>query len=262
MSLRPITLRGVASLVIGFGWASLAGFAAGMELAHARLEAVLKSRVSEGRVDYAGLKSHPTELDRYLESLAQTDRAEFNAWPEADRLAFLINAYNAYTLRLIRDHYPLRSIRDIGNLLKGPWDQPVVRIYGETLSLDALEHQVIRRDYREPRIHFALVCAAKGCPPLRAEAYVGARLETQLNDQTRAFLADSSKNRVEVATKTVFLSPIFKWYQEDFDRHAGSVLAALKPHWPELPATTDGFRIRYTEYDWTLNDRPSGRTSP
>ena len=262
MSQIPIKLRIVASLVIGLTWASLAGFAAGMDLTHGQLDAVLKSRVSEGRVDYSGLKSQPAELDRYLDSLAQTSWSEFKDWQASDRLAFLLNAYNAYTLRLIRDHYPLTSIRDIGNLLKGPWDQPVVRIYGETLSLDTLEHQLIRRNYREPRIHFALVCAAKGCPPLRAEAFVGARLEAQLNEQSQAFLRDTSKNRIEVEAKTIFLSPIFKWYQEDFDRHAGSVLAALKPHWPELPTVTDGFRIRFTEYDWTLNDRPSGHTSP
>lgn len=257
---RPIHRLGVLLRIACV--VSSAAVAAPFDPGHPLWDATLKRHVRADRVDYAALKAEPGPLNAYLAQVSAVASEEFSRWSEPDRIAFLSNAYNAYTVRLIIDHYPVKSIREIGSLLKGPWEQRVVQLFGENRTLDDLEHKILRAEYPEPRIHFALVCAAKGCPPLRAEAYVGARLETQLNDQARAFLADSSKNRVEVATKTVFLSPIFKWYQVDFDRHAGSVLAALKPHWPELPATTDGFRIRYTEYDWTLNDRPSGRTSP
>lgn len=118
-----------------------------------------------------------------------------------------------------------------------------------------MEHKVLRVDYAEPRIHFALVCAAKGCPPLR-EAFVGTRHEEQLVDQAKQFLSESTKNRVDAANRTVYLSPIFKWYAGDFEKKSGSLLAALKPYWPEEEARidTDGFQISYTDYDWSLNE--------
>jgi hypothetical protein len=171
-------------------------------------------------------------------------------------MAFLINAYNAYTLQLIIDHHPVKSIKDIGSFFKGPWDQPVVRLFGRTLTLNNLEHDIIRVDYQEPRIHFALVCAARGCPPLRNEAYLADRLEEQLDDQVRRFLATPDKNRVDASRRTVYLSPIFKWYGADFEKQHGSVLAALQPYWPKASASVlaqGGFKIRYTDYDWSLN---------
>ena len=169
-------------------------------------------------------------------------------------MAFLLNAYNAYTLKLITDRYPLKSIKDIGGWFSGPWDQPVVKLFGETITLNTVEHKILRKDYSEPRIHFALVCAAKGCPPLRGEAYVAARLNGQLDDQAKLFLANPAKNRVDVANHTVYLSPIFKWYGSDFEKKSGSVLTALKPYWPGKAVATDDFKIRYTDYDWSLNE--------
>jgi len=125
------------------------------------------------------------------------------------------------------------------------------------VTLNTVEHKMLRRDYREPRIHFALVCAAKGCPPLRTEAYVAGRLDEQFDDQARKFLANAEKNRVETGERVVYLSPIFKWYGADFEKKSGSVLAALETYWPgKAPAAlaSGGFRIRYTDYDWSLND--------
>lgn len=122
------------------------------------------------------------------------------------------------------------------------------------MDLNTVEHKILRVDYTEPRIHFALVCAAKGCPPLRNEAYVGARLEEQLADQAKQFLAESAKNRIAATERAVYLSPIFKWYGGDFEKKSGSVFAALKPYWPaKPPAGYESFRIRYTDYDWSLN---------
>ena len=188
--------------------------------------------------------------------VASVAEPDFKRWTEPQQLAFLINAYNAYTLQLIIDHHPVKSIKDIGGLLKGPWDQPVVRLFGRTLTLNHLEHEIIRKDYPDPRIHFALVCAARGCPPLRDEVYVADRLEEQLDDQARQFLATPAKNRVDAGTRTVYLSPIFKWYGADFEKKHGSVLAALQPYWPKASASAlaqGGFKIRYTDYDWSLN---------
>ena len=133
----------------------------------------------------------------------------------------------------------------------------MVQLFGQTLTLNTVEHGILRKDYVEPRIHFALVCAAKGCPPLRNESYVATRLDEQLNDQARQFLANAQKNRVDMESQTVYLSPIFKWYGVDFEKKSGGVLQFLKPYWPEQERTElekGDFKIRYTDYDWSLND--------
>jgi len=244
-------------LALGAGCLGIRTAAVEFDRTHAGLTSILADHVREARVDYATLKAHPQALHDYLAQVAAVSRNEFARWPEADRIAFLANAYNAATLRLIIEHYPVGSIRDIGSFLKGPWDQPVVALFGETITLNTLEHKILRVDYAEPRLHFALVCAAKSCPPLRREAYLGARLDEQLADQARQFLATPAKNRVEAADRTVYLSPLFKWYGGDFEKKAGSVLAALAPYWPGQPgaAALSDFKIRYTDYDWSLNEQ-------
>jgi len=232
-------------------------WAGSFDHSHAAFDGVLKQYVKDAHVDYAGIKAHPGELNRYLDQVAAVPRTEFQKWSEPQQIAFLTNAYNAYTIWLIVEHYPLKSIRDIGNVVSGPWDQPIVQLFGEMTDLNTLEHKVLRVNYAEPRLHFALVCAAKGCPPLRGEAYVAERFEAQLVDQAKQFLAASEKNRVDAAARTVFLSPIFKWYGGDFEKKSGSLLAALKPYWPEQAAAvaTDDFKISYTDYDWSLNEQ-------
>ncbi len=216
------------------------------------LAAVLRVRVHVGRVDYAGLKADRAGLDAWLKDASAVSEKEFDGWPRGARLAFLINAYNATTLRLIVDHYPVASIRRIGPFWdpKGPWHLPVVRLFGRTMTLDELEQGVIRPKYEEPRVHFALVCAAKGCPPLRGEPYVGARLNAQLDDQARAFLSQSWKNRADPENRTADLSPIFKWYMADFGGTKASVLAFVKK-W--LPVQED-WDVSWTDYDWSLNE--------
>jgi hypothetical protein len=230
---------------------------AGFDQSHALFDGALKQFVHDARVDYAELKAHPQDLNRYLDQVAAVAKADFRQWDERQQMAFLINVYNAYTLRLILNHYPVKSIKDIGSAFSGPWNQPVVRLFGETLTLDTVEHKILRKDYHDPRIHFTLVCAAKGCPPLRNEVYVAPRLDEQLDDQARKFLANPQKNRVETGERVVYLSPIFKWYAPDFEKQSGSVLAALKPYWPGKPPAdlaSGAFRIRYTDYNWSLND--------
>jgi hypothetical protein len=252
---KLLNLRDWRALVLGCALVASRAAAAEFDQTHALFTGVLTNYVKAARVDYASLKAHPQDLNRYLNQVAAVSRADFKQWSEPQQIAFLINAYNAYTLRLILEHYPLNSIKDIGHIWSGPWDQPVVQLFGETLTLNTLEHKILRVDYAEPRIHFALVCAAKGCPPLRSEAYVGTRLDQQLNDQARQFLANPNKNRVDASEQTVYLSPIFKWYGGDFEKKSGSVLAALKPYWPSKPvAGYEHFQIRYTDYDWSLNE--------
>jgi hypothetical protein len=250
-------LRFTLSL-LSFTLAALVGRAAdAFDQTHARFGRVLMAFVKDSNVDYAKLKTDPAELDAYLQEIRAVPAAEFARWSEADRLALLINLYNAQTLRLITNHYPLKSIRDIGTLPGAAWREPIVRQGGQVMTLDHLENKVIRVDYREPRIHFALVCAAVSCPPLRSEPYTGARLNAQLDEQTRVFLATAEKNRFDAKTDTLHLSQIFKWYADDFTKPAGSLAAYVKPYLPEAQrnALTDPakVKVKYTEYDWALN---------
>lgn len=176
-------------------------------------------------VDYNGFKQNRERLTQYLSSLAKVEQATFDSWPEADQLAFLINAYNAYTIDLILTAYPkIDSIRDLGGFFSSPWKKDIAPLLGKTRTLDEIEHALIRgqnervKGYNEPRIHFAVNCASIGCPALREEAYSGESLDSQLDAQTKRFLADTSRNRMD--GNTLKLSRIFDWYSEDFENNA------------------------------------------
>jgi len=232
--------------------------ASAFDHSHSIYGRVLNAYVLEGSVDYAALKKNPGDLNAYLDRLASVSEEEFRAWSETQRIAFLTNLYNAATLKLIIDHYPVKSIRKIGVPWKGPWKQEVVRLFGDAVTLDHVEHDLLRKDYKEPRIHFALVCAARSCPPLRREPYVPDRLDDQLADQGRIFLNDSSKNRVDLERRIVYLSKIFEWFRGDFEEHSGSVLAFVLPYFPDFDSKRirgETFMIEYLDYDWGLNDR-------
>ena len=226
---------------------------------HSRYTRVLAATVKDGRVDYAKLKAAPADLDAYLKDVGSVSAADFARWSKGDRLALLLNLYNAQTLRLIVDQYPLKSIRSIGALPGAAWRGLIVRFGGQMLSLEHLENKVIRPEYREPRIHFALVCAAVSCPPLRGEPYVGSRLGEQLDDQARKFLATTESNRFDAAKNTLYLSQIFNWYKEDFIKPAGSVANYVKPFLPKSQrdalADPAKAKVQFNEYDWALNDR-------
>ncbi|MBT3296353.1 MAG: DUF547 domain-containing protein [Verrucomicrobia bacterium] len=236
---------------------------------HAAYTAVLKARVVKGAVDYAALKAGRTALDGYLDALAAVPSQTFRTWSEAQRLAFLFNLYNASTLRLIIDHYPVESIRKIGTMLKGPWAQPVVRLFGKTTTLDKLEHEVLRREYNEPRLHLALVCAARGCPPLRRDAYRADGLDAQLKQQSQSYLASPVGMRIDRERSRVYLSAIFKWYGKDFVKaYAGRIRAGNFGASGEAslgfalehvtPADREyikrgNYKLRHLDYDWSLN---------
>jgi hypothetical protein len=215
---------------------------------HGVYDAVLKTYVNDGRVNYKALKAAPKALDQYLNTLAAVSDVQFKGWAEPQQIAFLVNLYNASTLRMILDHYPVNSIKDIGSFLRGPWDQPVVRLLGKTITLNNLEHDILRKDYNEPRLHMALVCAAKGCPPLRSEAYTAERLNEQLDDQSRIYLASPAGLRIDRTQGEAHLSAIFKWYGKDFP----SVPAFVAKHSGQ---SIDRLKIRYLDYDWSLNER-------
>jgi hypothetical protein len=230
---------------------------ADFDQSHTLLDRTLKIHVQDRLVAYAALKANSTNLDEYLNQCAAVSKTDYGKWPEPQRLAFCINLYNASTLRLILDHYPVKSVKKIGGWFSGPWEEPAVRLFGQTTTLDHLEHKMMRVEFNEPRLHFAIVCAARGCPPLRNEAYTAEKLEVQLADQGRSFLVDPTKNRVELKTGVVYLSPIFKWFEEDFARDAGTVLKFIAPYFPadvKRELNQGNLRIKYTDYDWSLND--------
>ena len=239
--------------------------------AHADYDALLRKHVENGRVDYRALKKSPQALKGYLDSLAEVSERQFKQWSEARQLAFYFNLYNAATLKLIVDHYPVDSIKDIGGWFKGPWDQEVVRLFGETITLDNLEHDIIREEYDEPRLHMALVCAAKGCPNLRSEAYVGEKLDEQLDDQVRRFLASPKGMRVDRRRDRVHVSSIFKWYGEDFvgkytprtgfngldktERAVANFCAQYTSKANQAYLKAGDYKIKYLDYDWSLNGK-------
>lgn len=213
-------------------------------------------------VDYAGFARDSAALRDYLRSLASVTEAQFRQWPQTEREAFLINAYNAATVQLVLTRYPkLHSIKDLGGLLSSPWKQAFVPLLGKTRSLDDIEHGLLRGDpsYADPRIHFAVNCASVGCPALRPEAYVGQRLRQQLEDQTRRFLRDRSRNHLE--GEALRVSKIFDWYGRDFIAHAGGLAAFLARYLDALGLDSDAseklrrgqLSIAYLDYDWSLN---------
>jgi hypothetical protein len=239
-------------------FALLMPLAHAFDQSHATFDRVLKQHVRDGSVDYTALKVASRPLDDYLAQLAAVPENEFERWMEKDRLAFLLNLYNATTLKLIVDHYPVKSIRSIGWIPGSAWKREIVRLLGRKISLDELEHGIIRKNYRDARVHFGLVCAARGCPPLRNEPFVGMRLDAQLDEQGRVFLAQPEKNRVDATTRTVHLSPIFKWFAGDFESAAGSVLKFTTPFFPtdaQRVLASGEFKVEHTDYDWSLNDR-------
>ena len=227
-----------------------------VDQSHAAFTAILKKHLKNDMVDYAGLKKNPGELNAYLETLAAVPEPAFKKWNKDQQMAFLINLYNAATLKLIVDHYPLKSIKDIGNVLKGPWKQEVVRLFGELETLDHVEHDLLRKNYHDPRIHFAVNCASIGCPALRPEAFQAVKLEAQLEEQSREFLGDSSKNRLDAKNKTLYLSPIFDWFKGDFTAKSGTIEKFVTPYVSAAERKViekGGISIKYTDYDWNLN---------
>jgi len=229
--------------------------------AHAAWSAVLARWVDHGEVDYAGLgRDGRADLDAYLATLSGACSQDYEGWTEAEKIAFWINAYNAFTIRLILDHYPVASIRKIGWLPGAAFRQdfiPMPGLKGRTISLNEIEHGTLRSAFHEPRIHFALVCASRSCPVLRSEAYRGADLDRQLEDQARAFLRDPTKNRFDAATGTLYLSAIFDWFGDDFRSAAGSVPAFVGRYLDIKPDPS--VSVVFLPYDWSLNDRARAR---
>jgi Protein of unknown function, DUF547 len=220
------------------------------------------------QVHYAGFAADRASLKAYLDSLSAVPAAAFAVWSKAERQAFLTNAYNAFTVELILTRHPdLKSIKDLGSLLSNPWKPKWISLLGAKVSLDDIEHAMLRKrgDYDDPRVHFAVNCASIGCPALREEAFVAARLDAQMDEQTLRFMSDRTRNRYNAQRGRLELSKIFDWYGEDFRLgHRGiaslpAFAARYADQLADAPADRDRIRagsvdIAFNDYDWALND--------
>ena len=200
---------------------------------HSVLDGLLRAHVKNGLVDYAVFKNN-ADFARYLASLKS---ANLKGLEEAERIAFWLNAYNAYTIQLVASRGETESIRNINKSfglfrLKGPWTEDFVHAAGQTLTLDDVEHRILRKDFSEPRIHFAINLGAKGGPKMRSEAYTGAKLDDQLEEQTQVFLHETTKNRLDTSQNIVYVSPVIARYREDFGASNNALGKFLAEYYP------------------------------
>ncbi|MGH1363683.1 MAG: DUF547 domain-containing protein [Calditrichia bacterium] len=211
---------------------------------------LLQQHVSEtGDVDYDAILADSDLFESYLQELSNHPPGA--NWSKNEKIAYWINAYNAFTVKLILDFYPLKSIKDISSglpMLNSPWDLKFFKIAGVAFDLNTIEHEILRKDFNEPRIHFAINCASFSCPKLLNMAFTADSLETQLEAQTRAFLNNPDKNII--TDKEIRVSKIFSWFQRDFGGQNG-VLAFIQKYRPELNKENP---VEYLDYNWGLNN--------
>jgi hypothetical protein len=259
-------------LATGLAWAGPWAYAqAAFDHNYPAWDALLKKHVrwlpdnKQSRVDYAGLGKERAQLTKILAEWSAVGSAQFNAWSKDQRMAFLINAYNGFTLELILTRYPdLKSIKDLGSLLQSPWKNRFFKLLGEARHLDWIEHEQLRPLYRDPRVHAAVNCASLGCPALMPEAFTPSRLDAMLSDGMQRFMADRTRNRYNPATGKVEVSAIFKWFREDFEKgdrgfqRLEDVWAFYAEQLADDAAGRDKLRARnvgvsFLDYDWSLN---------
>lgn len=218
----------------------------------------------QSRVDYAKLKQDTVPLTQALNQFSAVTQTEFNRWSKDQQMAFLINAYNAFTIELILTKYPkLLSIKDLGSLFESPWKRKFFTLLGAKRHLDWIEHEMLRARYQDPRIHTAIVCASIGCPALNSEAYTAMKLNRQLEDGMRRFISDKTRNRYHDGKLEV--SAIFKWFRADFekgDQGFKSIADVFARYAQDITADPQvqakihakSVAITFLEYDWSLND--------
>ncbi len=218
------------------------------QVSHERWTVFLKAHVSaDGNVNYKKTLHDKTELDDYLKSIS--DNPPGKHWTANERKAYWINAYNAFTIKLIIQNYPVESIKDIGGLFKSPWDIDFITIGGEAYTLNHIEHDILRKEFNDARIHFAIVCASRSCPNLRNEAFEASRLDQQLDEAASAFVNNLSKNRI--ASDKIEISKIFDWFEKDFTAN-GSVIDFLNKY--SRVRIDRSASVSYSSYDWDLNE--------
>lgn len=243
---------------------------AGFDHSYAAWDALLKKHVrwlpdgKQSRAHYKGFAADRAALKAVLDTMSAVPKATFNEWSKPQQMAFLINAYNAFTVEIILTQYPdIKSIKELGLFNRGPWKNEFFTLLGNKRHLDWIEHEQLRPIYKEPRIHAAVNCASIGCPALRDEAFTAAKLEAQLEDGMRRFMSDRTRNRVR--DDRVEVSAIFKWFKQDFSsgyrgyHQLEDMLAAYAEQLSDKPDEQAALRakalpVRHLDYDWSLND--------
>ena len=250
-------------LLLSFAFAAPAQ---GFDHAHQSWDALLRKHVvvldggKASQLRYVGIAQERPALKHYLDTLSKVSETDFNAWSKPEQMAFLINAYNAYTVEKILTRYPnIRSIWDFGKFFGNPFRDEFFTLLGRKFSLDRIEHETLRPRYKEPRVHYAVNCASVGCPMLREEAYIAVRLDEQLEAQANRFLSDRSRNRARDGRLEV--SKIFDWFKEDFEprnRYFSRYAAVLADNAQDHDKIVAGvLPLSFLDYDWSLNDSRS-----
>jgi len=220
---------------------------------HETWDELLKEYVNEdGFIDYKGIISEKVKFQNYLDLLS--NNAPANSWSEDEKLAYWINVYNAFTVKLIIDNYPLASIKDLNPTLSIPtvntvWTKESFKIGGEDFSLDRVEHKILRAEFEEPRIHFAINCASFSCPVLRPEAFKAEKIEAQLTEQARSFINDPQRNKI--TKNAVELSKIFSWFGGDFKKRQTLIQFLNKYSKVKIDENAE---VDFMDYQWSLND--------
>lgn len=230
---------------------------------HQDLAHFLNQYSTRAFVNYAAIHKNPEILERYLHTISLIRKEEFQKWSKEEQMSLLINLYNASVIDLVSKHYPVQSVRDIGDFFQGPWSKKFVFFLQEKVSLEEIETQ-LRKNYDDPRIHFALSFASISSPNLRYEPYTPVQIDSQLDKQAFEFMRDFDKNFLEEETSTLYLSSIFSWYREDFEKTYGNTMLCITKYFPQLQVKTVEdvhfktqslhYKVLYLDFNWALND--------
>jgi len=237
----------------------------GFDQTHKVWTEVLAKHVEDDAFDYKALKKEPVALNAYLASLEAVKLDDFSRWSKLERYAFWIDAYNAYTVKRVVDAYPIASIKDLGDEKVSVWDRDFIALGSlapdlkkSKLTLNDIENKILRPEFKDARVHAAINCASVGCPPLRNEAFVAERLDKQLDDSTKRWIADTRRNRFDAKKNTIEVCQVFDWFKDDFVRDAKSVQAWIAKYAPADQAwlaNASKPEIKYVEYSWKLNEK-------
>ena len=247
---------------------------ANFDHSHSQFTRVLTEFVKDGTVNYRNLQQKPDSFNEYIKQLESIKESEFDQWNQEEKLTYWVNAYNAFTINIILENYPIKkgkglkakmypenSIRQIS----GVWDKINVKSGGKSFTLNDMEHEVLRKKFEEPRIHFAIVCASIGCPELWNHAYEAKHIDDQLEQATKRFVKNREKVRVDLTNGTLYLSKILDWFKEDFSEFKGEtkygkyngVVSFCYGYFPKAVQNqlkSNRLRIKWLEYDWSLNE--------
>lgn len=237
---------GFTLVLIGVVFVQIFGQDVIEHVSHSSWNALLNRHVtSEGKVNYDGFKSDVAKLDKYLKLIG--DNEAKTGWSQAEKKAFWLNAYNAWTIKLVLERYPVNSIKDVS---AKPWDKRFIKVGANTHTLNDIENKIIRRQFKDARIHFAVNCAAISCPKLSNKAFTALNVEKELDRLTKEFL---KTDNVKLAEKSVQLSKIFEWYADDFIQESESVLKFIEQY--SGMTFHPKVKVSYLDYNWKLNDQ-------